>query len=154
MDRHVTPFPFYGAAIATLAGLAAGLALHGPWQSHAGGPQLLLASAAAAELARPVDETDIIQASIPLEQTAYADIALADMGQIPADPLPLTRLTRSGGRALPAQAEIEPVSADATDSSDPAPSQFQQEMAHADTTSRVSYQSVASVSYNTGAPGF
>ena len=108
------PSLFYGAAISTCLGLALGLALHGPWadQEHAGGPQILFPSAAAAELARPVSDSDIIEASAPVEDSAYGNMAFAYAAtdQLPPNSLPLVRLTRMGGPARPAAADVERVS--------------------------------------------
>jgi len=118
LNFRIDPSLFYGTAISTLCGLALGLAMHGPWQDdqHGGGPQTIVASEAAAELARPPGDSDIIEASVPQDQTAaYADIAYADFSQLPADPLPVTRLSRRGGTAIPAAAEVERVAADQVD---------------------------------------
>jgi hypothetical protein len=108
------PSLFYGAALSTCLGLALGLSLHGPWadQEHAGGPQILFPSAAAAELARPADDSDIVEASAPVEEAAYtsSDWAYAATDQMPANSLPLVRLTRMGGPARAVQADAQPVS--------------------------------------------
>jgi hypothetical protein len=156
MERSSTPYPFYGAAVAALLGLAMGLALHGPWQSRAGGPQILFASAAATELARPMNDTDIIEAAAPIEQTAYADLSVADTGQLPADPPPVMRLTRRGGAALPAQADFQRVSADAIDQDtrDDDVSAFHKDIADAEPSPRFASSSLASVSYTTSSAGF
>jgi hypothetical protein len=105
VERKMNPALFYGSAISTCCGLALGLALHGPWQDaqHAGGPQIYTASAAAAELARPADDSDVIEASAPAEETAYAEPLYANTDQIPPAPLPVTRLTARGGVARPAR---------------------------------------------------
>jgi hypothetical protein len=89
MELKFTPSFFYGSAAAALMGLSLGVALHGPWQSKAGGPRLTLASAAFAETAPPADGGDIIQASADGAQTA--DATLYD-GYLPADPMPVVRL--------------------------------------------------------------
>jgi hypothetical protein len=110
------PSLFYGSAISACVGLALGLALHGPWadQEHPGGPQIYFASAVAAELARPADDSEIIEASAPAEDSAYGagDTALsyAAADQLPPNSLPLVRLTRMGGPARPAAADVERVS--------------------------------------------
>jgi hypothetical protein len=110
------PSLFYGSAISTCLGLALGLALHGPWadQKHAGGPQILFPSAAAAELARPLNDSDIIEASAPAEEAAYANgdmaFAYAATDQLAPNSLPLVRLTRMGGPARPVQEDVQPVS--------------------------------------------
>jgi hypothetical protein len=108
---------FYGTAISTCLGLALGLALHGPWadEQRPGGPQIYVASAAAAELARPVSDSDIVQASAPVEEAAngYSDLAYAAADQLPPDSPPLVRLTRMGGPARPAAADAQRVSAEA-----------------------------------------
>jgi hypothetical protein len=110
------PSLFYGSAISTCLGLALGLALHGPWadQKHAGGPQILFPSAAAAELARPLSDSDIIEASAPGEEAAYANgdmaSAYAATDQLPPNSLPLVRLTRMGGPPRPVQEDDQPLS--------------------------------------------
>jgi len=109
------PSLFYGSAISTCLGLALGLALHGPWadEQHAGGPQILFPSAAATELARPVSDSDLIEASAPAPDTTYdASLAYADTDQLPPDSLPLVRLTRMGGPPRPAAADVQRVSTD------------------------------------------
>jgi hypothetical protein len=114
------PSLFYGSAISTCLGLALGLALHGPWadQEHAGGPQILFPSAAAAELARPVSDSDIVNASSPVEDAAYTNTdmawAYAATDQMPANSLPLVRLTRMGGPPRAVQEDIQRVSTDVT----------------------------------------
>ncbi len=115
MQPSPKPSLFYGSAISTALGLALGLALHGPWQSTSGGPQILFPSAAAAELARPLTDNDIIEASAPDDQAAYADNAYLDTGQLPPNSLPLVRLTRRGGPEIadPAPAADQPADADA-----------------------------------------
>jgi hypothetical protein len=116
MLSHLRPSLFYGTSIAALCGLALGLMAHGPWASHEGGPQILFASAAAAELARPLSDADIVQAGAydpSAEQTAaYADNTLADTSQLPADPLPVVRLNHINGTALPAAKTVERVAKD------------------------------------------
>jgi hypothetical protein len=89
MELKFTPSFFYGSAAAALMGLSLGVALHGPWEQKAGGPRLLFSSAAAADLAQPADDGDIIQASG--DSTQMADTYLYD-GYLPADPLPVVRL--------------------------------------------------------------
>jgi hypothetical protein len=107
------PSLFYGTAISACLGLALGLALHGPWadQEHPGGPQTYFASAAATELARPADDSDIIEASAPVDDTAYgySDLAYAAADQLPPNSLPLVRLTRMGGPPRPVQADAQGV---------------------------------------------
>lgn len=94
-EDTITPGAFYGSALAALCGLLLGLLLHGPWRSHPGGPQILFASAAAAELARPASD-DAGQASSaaepPAAPAADAQLAELDTGYTPPDPLPVTRL--------------------------------------------------------------
>jgi hypothetical protein len=107
------PSLFYGSAISTCLGLALGLALHGPWadQEHAGGPQILFPSAAAAELARPLRDADIAEGSAPVEQAAYDNsdmaFAYAATDQLPPDSLPVVRLTRMGGPPRPVQEDVQ-----------------------------------------------
>lgn len=86
MELKFTPSFFYGSAAAALMGLSLGMALHGPWQSKAGGPRLMFGSAAAAEQAQ---DGETIQASADATQTA--DATLYD-GSLPAAPLPVVRL--------------------------------------------------------------
>ncbi len=107
------PSLFYGTAVSAVIGLALGLGLHSEWQSHEGGPQVLVASAAAAELARVRDGNDIIETSETADTTSgFADISWLDTGQGPADSLPVVRLTRMGGAPRPAATEVERVDAD------------------------------------------
>jgi hypothetical protein len=93
MEDRVTPGAFYGSAIAALIGLAMGLMLHGSWRNHSAGPQLLLSSAAAAELARPAGDDDDQQA-VPEPETPTDSEQLADLdtGYVDPTPLPVTRL--------------------------------------------------------------
>jgi hypothetical protein len=111
------PSLFYGTAISTCLGLALGLTLHGPWADaqRPGGPQIYVASAAAAELARPVSDSDVVQASAPVEEAASgdSDLAYAAGDQLAPDSPPLVRLTRMGGPARPAAADVQRVSIDA-----------------------------------------
>ena len=109
------PSLFYGTAVSTILGLALGLGLHSTWQSHEGGPQVLIASAAADELARVRGDSDIIETSAPAADptAAYADISWLDAGQGPANSLPMVRLTRMGGPPRPAAEDIQRVSSGA-----------------------------------------
>ncbi len=91
MELRFTPAFFYGSAAAALMGLSLGVALHGPWAQKAGGPRMLFSSAAAAELARPVNDSDIVQVSADAAQTPDTSYLLYD-GSLPADPLPVVRL--------------------------------------------------------------
>lgn len=84
MELRFTPSFFYGSAAAALMGLSLGVALHGPWESKAGGPRMMFASAAAAE---PADDGELVDASYAAAPDAY----VYD-GSLPADPLPVTRL--------------------------------------------------------------
>lgn len=102
MEQRVTPGLFYGSAFAALIGLLMGLALHGPWESHAGGPQIWFSSAAAEELKRPATAEDAIAAVAPEELQQVAEI---DTAYIPPNPLPVTRLA-------PDRFEVAPASAD------------------------------------------
>lgn len=106
------PSVFYGTAVSTCLGLTLGLALHGPWQSRPGGPQILAASAAAAELARPASPDDLIEAVAPINMPTYADAYAVDIGQLPADSLPVVRLTRRGGQPMAAAEGVERIAAD------------------------------------------
>jgi hypothetical protein len=102
MVAKVGPSLFYGTAVSAALGLALGLALHGPWQSDrpAPGPQLLISTAQAAEAPpRPRDTES--------EPTQYID-----PGPLPPNPLPVTRLTATGGDPLPASADEERVTVD------------------------------------------
>jgi hypothetical protein len=111
MECKIQPSFFYGTALSVCLGLALGLALHGPWQSHDGGPQTYVASAAATELARPADDSDIIEASAP-EQAADFGPLYADTDQLPPDPMPVTRLTARGGVARAAATDVQRISTD------------------------------------------
>lgn len=156
MEEQIRPSLFYGTAVSACLGLALGLALHGPWQSRAGGPQILFASAAASELARAPNDADLIEAAAPAEQPAYPDITLADIGPLPADPLPVTRLARSGGSPLPAHADIQRVSADTLDpdTRDDLPSDLTAETASADPALRYASQAASRFSYRSYESGF
>jgi hypothetical protein len=124
MEGKLTPGVFYGSAIAALCGLLLGLMLQQPWQKHPGGPQILFASAAAAELARPANTED--EAAAPAEddqqavgaaQLASLDATYNDPGYIPPDPLPVTRLDPDRFDVTPAGAEpVEVQAADDLDS--------------------------------------
>ncbi len=103
------PSFFYGTAISTAMGLVLGMSLHSPWASRDGGPQTLVASAAATELARKPNADDLIEAAFPSEQPAEFASTDLDMTQLPPDSLPVVRLTRSGGQPIPAAESIERV---------------------------------------------
>jgi hypothetical protein len=151
------PSLFYGIAVSTYLGLLAGLVLHGPWESKAGGPQILFASAAAAELARPLNDRDIIDASAPADQPAATELASLDAYQLPAEPLPVTRLTRMGGPVRPADAQIERASIDAdgpTDTLLTPINDFKPATADAEPATRSSSESLVTASYGPGAPGY
>ena len=92
MVRDLTPSFFYGAATTALCGLAMGLALHGPWQTTAAGPQILFASAAAAELARPADGSATIDPVQAQADTIYDDTTPLKDEYVAPTPLPVTRL--------------------------------------------------------------
>jgi hypothetical protein len=85
MQLKIKPALFYGSAAAAVAGLALGLSLHGPWQSKAGGPQILFSRAEAAEAPAPNDGASLMDAG----DTSSAE--LYD-GFLPASPLPVIRL--------------------------------------------------------------
>ena len=110
MVLQIKPSLFHGIAVAACLGLTLGLVLHGPWQSKAGGPQILFASAAAAELARPLNDGDIIAASTAADEQPSTELAFVDDGQLPATPLPVVRLTRMGGSPIPEQAQVQQAS--------------------------------------------
>jgi hypothetical protein len=120
MEEKVTPAAFYGSAIAALCGLLFGLLFHAPWQNHAGGPQILFASAAAAELARApsVDDDNAAPPSEDQEitkgdrQLAALDETYNDPGYIPPDPLPVTRLAPE--RFGPDPADVKEASVEET----------------------------------------
>ena len=93
MMRDLTPSFFYGAATTALCGLALGMVLHGPWQTAASGPQILFSSAAAAELAKPAD--DSVPAIDPVQAEAdsiYDDSTPLKDEYVDPAPLPVTRL--------------------------------------------------------------
>jgi hypothetical protein len=150
------PSIFYGTAVSTCLGLTLGLALHGPWQSRPGGPQILSASAAAAELARPANDADLIETAAPTEIPAYADLSVADTGQLPADPLPVTRLTRRGGGPIRAREDVQSVTTEPLDQEmrDDEASGLQKEIADAESSSRFASPSLASLSYSTSDIGY
>jgi len=102
MEDKVTPGAFYGSALAALCGLALGLALHGPWASHPGGPQIWFSSAAAEELARPATDQDVAAATAPDE--APQQVADLDPGYVDPNPLPVTRLDPDRFNVEPAAA--------------------------------------------------
>ena len=85
MENKVTPAFFYGSVASVVAGLALGMALHGPWESKLPGPQLLFSRAEAAEVAPPSDDGALIEASDTTDASLYD-------GFLPATPLPVTRL--------------------------------------------------------------
>jgi hypothetical protein len=89
MEQRVTPGLFYGSALSALIGLVFGLALHGPWESHPGGPQIWFSSAAAEELKRPATAEDAIAA---VAQDEPQQVAELDTTYLPPEPLPVTRL--------------------------------------------------------------
>ena len=91
MEQRVTPSLFYGSAFAALIGLVMGLALHGPWASHPGGPHIWFSSAAAEELARPATDEDAV-ASAATQADQPQQVAELDTTYLPPDPLPVTRL--------------------------------------------------------------
>jgi hypothetical protein len=86
MEQRPTQGAFYGSAIAALGGLLIGLLLHGAWQKRPGGPQILLASPAAAEPARPAADDQ------PSAARGGAVLAGLDPSRVAPDPLPVTRL--------------------------------------------------------------
>jgi len=102
MEDRVTPGAFYGSAIAALIGLAMGLMLHGSWQNHSAGPQLLLGSAAATQLARPAGDNDAQAAPVSAPQQT------ADLGAsyVDPDPLPVTRLDPDRFDVKPAAEDV------------------------------------------------
>ena len=102
MEQRVTPGLFYGSAFAALIGLLMGLALHGPWESHPGGPQIWFSSAAAEELKRPATTVDAIAAVAPEESQQLAEL---DTAYVTPEPLPVTRLD-------PDRFDVAPASAD------------------------------------------
>jgi hypothetical protein len=105
MEQKVTPDFFYGSALAALIGLLAGLVLHGPWENHARAPQIWFSSAAAEQLARPQTNTDAVAAVQPEQpQQQFADL---DVGYLPPDPLPVTRLAPERFDPRPAASEVE-----------------------------------------------
>src|SRR4051812_2014917 len=103
MEQKVTPGFFYGSALATLIGLVLGLALHGPWESHPGGPQIWFSSAAAEELKRPVAAED--QARIPDPTQDVQQVADTATSYVPQEPLPVTRLDPDRFDPKPADAD-------------------------------------------------
>ncbi len=102
---------FYGMSVSALCGLALGLALHGPWHdAHAGGPRLLFSRAEAAEPDHAIDAATPPEADSSFVATQDVNVDTAtDTGLLPADPLPVTRLTRRGGEPIveAAAADVE-----------------------------------------------
>jgi hypothetical protein len=88
MEQRLPPTVFYGSAIAAALGLTMGLALHGPWNNHPGGPQLWLSSAAAQALVDP----DAAGSAYPDLDQPPDQTQLADLDSEDADPLPVVRL--------------------------------------------------------------
>jgi hypothetical protein len=106
MEQRLTPEVFYGSAIAALCGLLFGLMLHTAWEKHPGGPQILFSRAEAAEAhPDPAASSDAIAAS---NQTEVADL---DVGYLPPDPLPVTRLH-------PEMFDVQPAAADEAERED------------------------------------
>jgi hypothetical protein len=87
MELKLTPSFFYGSAAATVMGLSLGIALHGPWESKAGGPRFMFASAAAAEPAGDEGARDATLASNDQSDPSYLY-----EGYLPASPMPVVRL--------------------------------------------------------------
>lgn len=114
MEERLTPGAFYGSAIAALCGLAMGLMLHGAWQNHSGGPQLLASSAAAAELARPAGD-DAPQTAPEQDSQAVAgneQLADLDTSYVDPSPLPVTRLAPDRFDVKPAVEDVAREDAD------------------------------------------
>jgi hypothetical protein len=104
MDQRLKPAVFYGSAIAALAGLLFGLLLHTGWRNHSGGPQIVFASAAAAELAKPDTDAPTTDQPGP-DQPAAVQAADEDTGPVTPDPLPVIRLAPEMFDAQPAAAD-------------------------------------------------
>ncbi len=106
MEQRLTPNAFYGSAIAALAGLMLGLAFHGAWEKHPGGPQILF-SAAQAAVTHP-DPADSVEAIATTDQTEVADL---DTGYVKPDPLPVVRLH-------PEMFDVQPAATDGAERTD------------------------------------
>jgi len=86
MEQRLTPEFFCGSAVAALAGILFGMALHVPWQKHPGGPQILSRPPELAAAADPSADSPPAPAASPTE---LADL---DTTHVRPDPLPVTRL--------------------------------------------------------------
>jgi hypothetical protein len=91
MDQRLKPAFFYGSGIAALTGLLFGFVLHAAWQKRPGGPQIIFASAAAAEFASPNTDAPTADQTGP-EPADPVQLADLDTGPVTPDPLPVTRL--------------------------------------------------------------
>ena len=111
MDQRVTPGFFYGSAMAALVGLLAGLVLHGPWESHPGGPQIWFSSAAAEELAKPIGDADLTAPPAgdlagDAGDAGATQLAELDAGYVEPSPLPVIRLRPERFDVRPASANM------------------------------------------------